>query len=148
MAKCNNCQLGFSLLEVIFVLAVLALFAAVIGPIYRAVETKNNLDIAVASVVEGLRRAQAEAQNGRADTTWGLNITSGSETVFAGSSFASRQTTYDETLSLPGATTVSGLTQIIFNKISGLPQSTGTTTLANGFGSRQIFINAAGTLSY
>lgn len=148
MRKSKKYEFGFSLLEVIFVLAILALFGAVVGPVYRAVQTKSNLDIAASSIVQALRRAQSEAQNGRADTTWGVNITSSSETVFAGSSFATRQTVYDETLSLPGAITVSGLTQIVFNKISGLPQSTGTTTVANGFGSKQIVINAAGTINY
>jgi len=148
MRKKQKNILGFTLLEVAFVLGVLALFAAIVGPVYRSLQTKNNLSIATTSVVEAIRRAQTLAENGKADLTWGVNLTSGNLTVFAGSSFASRQSAYDENLNLPGGIAVSGLSQIVFNKLTGLPQSTGTTTISNAFGCSQIGINAAGTVNY
>jgi hypothetical protein len=112
------------------------------------VQVKNNLDIATTSVVQALRRAQAQAQNGRLDSNWGVNVTSSSAIVFSGNNYAGRQANYDETLPLPGVATISGLTQEVFNKFTGLPQSVGTTTITNSFGVRQIFINAAGTINY
>jgi prepilin-type N-terminal cleavage/methylation domain-containing protein len=139
---------GFSLIEVMVVVALLALFAAAIGPVYNTVQSKNNLDVATAGVVQSLRRAQSSAESGNADSNWGVKLSATSTIVFAGNPYASRQASFDEKLDLPGAVTVSGLLEIVFNKFSGLPQSTGTTTITNPFGSKNIILNGAGTISY
>ncbi len=135
-------------MEVLVVFALLALFAGAVGPVYRSVQTKNNLDSAVIGSVSAIRRAQASAESGNGDSNWGVKITDTSATVFAGSSYATRQTSYDEKLDFPGATTISGNSEIIFAKFTGLPQTIGTTTIANPFGSKNLVINEAGTITY
>ncbi len=144
----NSKLKGFSLLEVIVVAALLAVFAGAIGPVYRVIQTKNNLDIAAAGSVSALRRAQAAAQSGNADSDWGVKLTATSTIVFAGSSFSSRQSMYDEKLNFPGGILISGNSEIVFSKFSGTPQITGTTTLTSPFGSKDIILNGAGTINY
>ena len=130
------------------VIALLVIFASVIGPVYRTVQSKNNLEVATAGAATALRRAQASAESGNADANWGVKLSSASIIVFAGNSYASRQSAYDEKLDMPGAIQVSGNTEIIFNKFAGIPQTTGTTTITNAFGSKNLILNAQGTVNY
>ncbi len=143
-----NKNLGFSLLEVVFVLGVLALVASISAPIYHAISEKNNLDIATQGLVQAMRRAQTLAQNGKADSAWGVNIASNSVTVFAGLNYLSRIPSYDETYYFPGSVRSSGLNQIVFSKLTGQPQTTGTTTITSGFGNKTVVINQVGSISY
>jgi prepilin-type N-terminal cleavage/methylation domain-containing protein len=60
-----------------------------------------------------------------------------------------RDTSYDETYQTSSAITPSGLTEIVFNKMTGLPKSTGTITLTSTNGeTRTITINSEGQVSY
>ncbi len=139
---------GFSLIEVMVVVGLLALFAGAVGPVYRTVQTKTNLDIAVAGVASAYRRAQAASQSGNADANWGVKFFTTHTVVFAGNSYAVRQASYDEKLDFPDDTTVSGNTEVVFTKFTGLPQATGTTTVTNSFGSKNLIVNAQGTVTY
>jgi prepilin-type N-terminal cleavage/methylation domain-containing protein len=139
---------GFSLVEVIVVVGLLAFFGSVVGPVYKTVQTKGNLDIATVGTVSAIRRAQVAAESGNADSAWGVKISATSTIVFAGNSFDTRNVIYDEKIDMPSSITVSGTSEIIFSKFSGLPQPIGTTTLTSLFGSKNIILNNAGTISY
>lgn len=139
---------GFSLIEVMVVVAILALFATTAGPVYRAVQVKNDLESATIGAVSSLRRAQAAAESGNVDSNWGVRFFSTSAIVFAGSSYASRQTSYDERLDFPGSITVAGNTEVVFAKFTGLPQVVGTTTITNPSGTKSLVLNAVGTINY
>ena len=148
VSRANYKMQGFSLVEGMVVAGLFALFAGVVGPVYRTVQTKNNLDVAVTGVASALRRAQAVAQSGNADVNWGVKLFATHIVVFAGNSYALRQASYDEKLDFPGAITVSGNTEVVFAKFTGLPQATGTITITNPFGSRNVIVNAQGTITY
>lgn len=139
---------GFSLIEVMAVVAILAVCAAAVGPVYRVVQVKNDLESATVGAVSSLHRAQAAAQSGNADTNWGVKFFSTNAVVFAGSSYASRQTSYDERLDFPGSITVAGNTEVVFTKFTGLPQVVGTTTITNPSGTKSLVLNGVGTINY
>ena len=57
--------------------------------------------------------------------------------------------TFDEVFSMPTSITVSGLGEIVFEKFTGEPQNTGTTTLTSvNNETRSVNINSKGTISY
>jgi prepilin-type N-terminal cleavage/methylation domain-containing protein len=140
---------GFTLLEVLLSVAAIAIIAGISVPLYQSFQNRNDLDIAAVSTAQTLHRAQALAQAVDGDTSWGVNIQSGSITLFKGTSYAARDTAYDEVFDVPTSIAPSGISEIIFAKFTGLPQITGTITFtSNNNETRNITINAKGMVGY
>jgi prepilin-type N-terminal cleavage/methylation domain-containing protein len=140
---------GFTLLEVVLSVAALAAIAGVGIPVYQSFQVRNDLDVAVAEIVQSAHRAQTLAQASDRDTSWGVRVQVGSIVVFSGTSYAARTAAYDEVFDLPASMTPSGLSEVVFTKFTGLPQQTGTITLtANANEVRTISINTKGVVSY
>lgn len=142
---------GFTLLEVLLSIALLGLIAGFSAPLYVSFQNRNDLDIATASVVQNLRRAQMLAQSSTNDQAWGIKLENANLIVFRGASFASRNASFDEIYPLSSSLVFSGLTEIIFTKFSGLPTapSVGTVTLTNvNNETRNIIINDQGMFDY
>lgn len=140
---------GFTLLEILLSVALMAVFAAVSMTVYQAFQERNELDIAAVTTTQTLRRAQMLSQAVDGDTNWGVKIQSGSITLFKGTSFASRDSSYDEVFDVPTNIIPSGVSEIVYAKFTGLPQSTGTITFTSSTNEvRNITINSKGTVSY
>ena len=107
------------------------------------------MDIATVEITQSARRAQVLAQTVDGDISWGIKIQLGSLIMFKGASYTTRDTNFDEVFEIPTSITPSGVTEIIFTKFTGLPQTTGTFTLtSNTNETRNITINAKGTVNY
>jgi len=145
MARNNN---GFTLLEVLLSVSIIGMVVAVSMPVYVGMLTKNDLDVAAATVAQSIRRAAIRSQGVDGDTGWGVKVQNGASTIFKGNTFASRDTAFDETTSVSPNITVSGLSEIILTKFTGVPVATGTLTLATGHDTATISVNAQGTVSY
>ncbi len=141
---------GFTLIEVLLALALVALLVGVSLPIYYTLFAKNNLDIAKNQVAQSLGRASFLSSASDGDMTWGVKILLGSVIVFKGTNYATgRDATYDEEYATSSAVIPSGLTEVVFNKMTGLPQTTGTIILTSTNGEvRTITINNKGAVSY
>lgn len=140
---------GFTLIEVMLSVAVIAIVAGISAPVYQSFQVRNDLDIATVSTAQGLRRAQVLAQAVDGDTSWGLRIQSGNLTLFKGVSYAGRDTIADEVTLVPTSITPSGVSEVVYSKFTGLPQTTGTLTLtSNANETRTITINAKGMVNY
>lgn len=148
MFKRLNSKQGFTLLELLLSVAIIAILAGLSLPVYRTLLSKNDLDIATTTTAQSLRRAQMLSQAVDGDTTWGLKIQSSSIVIFKGASFASRDTTFDETFSMPSTIGVLGTTEIVFAKMTGLPQSTGTVSLTSETDTKTVTINGKGTVTF
>lgn len=145
--KQNNA--GFTLLEVLLSVAIIALIAGLGTPVYQSFQTRNDLDVAANTVAQSLRRAQVLARASDGDTTWGVDVRSGGTTVYKGPSYAARDSTLDELFDVPTSITPSGIGGTVFSKFTGLPQTTGTITLtSNANETRTITINEKGTITY
>lgn len=139
---------GFSLLEVLLSIAVIAILAGLSLPITRTMLTKNDLDVATSTVAQTLRRAQILSQAVDGDTSWGVKVQSGSITLFKGTSYAARDASYDENFDLVSSITPSGTTEYVFSKLSGLPQTIGTITLTTESDTRTVTVNEKGMVNY
>lgn len=139
---------GFSLIEVLLSVAIIGTLAGLSLPVYASFQSRNDLDLTTQSVADALRRAQVYARGVSGDSQWGVAFQSSSVTLFKGSSFATRDTAYDEVISLPGIST-SGLTEVLFSKLSAVPSTTGSIALTTNTNEvRTITINAKGMVSY
>ncbi len=140
---------GFTLIEMLLVIAIIAIISGISIPVYQSFQVRNDLDIATASIVQSLRRAAVLSQAVDNDTSWGVYVTSGSLTLFKGTSYATRDSNFDELFDIPLTITPSGVSEIVFTKFTGLPQTTGTITLtSNTNETRTITINAKGMVNY
>ena len=141
---------GFTLLEVLLSVGMMAILAGIGAPIYARSQTKNDLDTSVQIWVESLRRATVLAAGVDGDSTWGVAFTSGAITVFRGASYAARDTNYDEVFPIPTTISASGLTEVVMTKLTGYPGTTGTTTVGSSAltDTAGVTINSKGMVSY
>lgn len=140
---------GFTIIEMLLTLAVISVIVALSAPVYQSFQVRNDLDIAVNTISQSFYRAQVQSQSVASDTTWGLNIHSGGITIFQGENYDKRVEAFDETFDLPTSITPSGLTEVVFNKLSGWPMSTGTVILNSSTNeTRSIKINPKGMVDY
>lgn len=144
-----SCQAGFTLMEILLVMALLVIVASFSLPIFTAVQSRSDLDNTAIMIAQTLRRAQILTQAVDGDTTWGVYLAAGSLTLFKGSSFASRETNYDEVFDLATNITPSDLTEIVYSKFYGLPQVTGAITLTSiNNNIKTLNLNAKGAVDY
>lgn len=145
----SSTSTGFTLLEVLLSVGLITILAGLSMPVAQRFQVQNDMTIASTTIAQNLRRAQLESQAVDGDSTWGVKIQSGSIVMFQGASYASRIATYDELFDLPTSITPSGLGEVVFAKMTGLPQSTGTVTLTDNAGVvKAIVVNSKGTINY
>lgn len=142
-------QNGFSLLEISMAIAILAIIVGLGMPIFNNFKIKNDLDNARNTIVYSLRRAQGLSQVMEEDDTWGVYIESGKVVLFKGSTYAGRNTDYDEENTILGSLQISGINEIVFDKLTGLPQTTGDINLTSNANETSIItVNSKGMVSY
>jgi prepilin-type N-terminal cleavage/methylation domain-containing protein len=140
---------GFTLIEVLLSIAIIAILAGASVPVYASFQNRNTLDVATNTLVVGLRRAQGKAQGVAEDSQWGVRIETGSVTVFKGNNFVGRDTSFDEVYSIVSSISLSGTQEYIFAKNTGLPNATGNLTLTSvNNESRTVSMNAKGMVDY
>lgn len=111
-------------------------------------QVRSEMDNTLTTVAQTLRRAQLLSQTNERDSTWGMRVQSGSVTLFRGNTYASRDTSFDEIVTTSSSITPSGITEVVYSKMTGLPNTTGTLTLSATNDTRTIVINAKGALTY
>jgi prepilin-type N-terminal cleavage/methylation domain-containing protein len=114
---------GFTFIEIILVMGIMAILAGFAVPLYGSLRIRNDLTVATNTTVQLLNRAQTLARAMREDDAWGVSVVSGEVTLFRGSDFATRITTFDEVFKLPGGITSAGNVPLYFEKFSATPRS-------------------------
>ena len=139
---------GFTALELILVLAIFVVTAGVTLPFLGKFRTSETLETHAQEIVQTLRRAQHKSLAGQRDSAWGVQFQAGEYILFAGTSYATRNTAFDESHKVTGNFTFSGSGELVFRKISGAAMTGGTVTLAHtDAGSRSVEVNSAGAIS-
>ncbi|HSX16945.1 MAG TPA: prepilin-type N-terminal cleavage/methylation domain-containing protein [Patescibacteria group bacterium] len=140
---------GFTLVEMLLSVVIIMLVAGLSLPVYESFTRRNDLDLAAQNVAMTMRRAEAYARSMNYDNAWSVEVQSSTITLFQGTSFGSRNTAFDETVTIPSSITPSGLGEVQFAKFSALPNTTGTVTLtSNTNDTRTVTVNAKGVVTY
>jgi len=140
---------GFTLIEILLSVALIAAMFAVTGPVLNSFYLWNELNVTATETAQSLRRAQALARAGDHDSEWGVHVGAGQVVLFQGSTYAGRVASYDELFTYPTAILAGGLTDIAFSKNTGVPTVTGTVTFTSPQNqTKTISVNSVGTVSY
>jgi len=147
--KNRHAKNGFTIIELLLSISIIVILSGILIPVSRSFQLLNDLDVAVNTVVQTLRRAQILSQSMDGDNSWGVYIQSGDITLFQGISYVSRDSSFDEVFHLASVITVSGLAEIIFDKFSGTTQTVGTLVLTSANNEvREIVINEKGSIDF
>jgi prepilin-type N-terminal cleavage/methylation domain-containing protein len=140
---------AFTLIEMLLSIAVVAILAGIMVPIFLSFQTRNDVDIASLALVRSIRRAEQLSRNGEGDSAWGVNLLSGEITGFRGGSYADRDATYDEIFFIPSNISFTGTSSMVFSKLYGWPSASSTINLTSVNNEiRTININSKGSVSY
>jgi len=140
---------GFSLLEVLLVTTIAAMIFFVAIPyslnFYRAQLVEDTR----ANIIDALQRARHNAILQKEDSDFGVTLSevANSYIIFQGSSYNTRIAVQDEVFPVVDSIILGGLADVIFSKLTGLPNATGTITLTYGIISKGIFVNDFGIAS-
>lgn len=142
-------QAGFTLIEMLLSVTIIAMLAGMTVPVYDTFVRRNDLDLTTQSLAATLRRAEQYARLQNGDASWGVHVDPTTVTLFKGTNFGARDTTYDETLNIPGSITPGGLSEVQFAKFSGAPNTTGSITLTSSTSdTRTVTVNSEGMVDY
>lgn len=140
---------GFTLPEVLLSITLLSIIGGMTIPMYRTFMVRNDLDISVMTIAQNLRRAQALSESGDGDTTWGVRVGVGSILIYKGASYISRDSSFDENTSIPTTIIPTGINEVVFSKMTGMPNATGTFILTSQNNeTRTVTINEKGMVDY
>lgn len=148
--KMSNVKNGFTFIEILLSIVIIVAMTSVAVPIYQSFQVRNDLDIAVNTIAQTIRRAQVLAQANDGDSNWGIKIQAGSIVLFRGDSYLSKDSGYDEIFDLASSIDSStGLGEIIFTKFTGEPDNTGDIILTSTINeTRTMTINEKGMIDF
>lgn len=147
-------QKGFTLLELLIVIGILAIISVAGVASYRSFGVNVKIDGVVKVMASDLRQAQANAMIGKNGFKWGVHIVNSANDYYEIFStpdvYANASTTVDATTTLPLGITFSdpvssASKDIIFSKISGTTTATSTTLVSENL-TKIINISAIGTI--
>lgn len=145
---CKHKQAGFTLLELMLVVAMMGLIAVFSITLGSGFLWRSDLSSAVSTTVASLRHAQALARAQAGDMDWGVHIGNNQLIVFQGNNFVSRDITKDEEYDLNSVTILVPI-NVIYHKFSGEPYSSSSEiSLTTNKETTIINVNAEGTVSY
>ena len=146
---------GFTLLELLLTVAIISIIGIMSTGFYSRFFLQNAVSNTADQLTADFRKAQMYSMTGKynlTNTTWGVRYDSNTITLFLGSSYATRNTAFDEKFTVHPSVTVNGFTEIVFAKTTGLPtggdpSNTPTIVISGGNTSKTITLNAQGVAS-
>ncbi len=140
---------GFSLLELLVVIALMGMLFGMTVPIGVGYIGKNNVTVAKETVVNTLRTAQHNAVNMQQDSKWGVYTQTNSLILYVGDTYATRETTFDLPHDLPNGIVITSGLDINFTKLAGEASTNATIIVSHSQSpSKTVQINTDGIISH
>ncbi|MBI2337950.1 prepilin-type N-terminal cleavage/methylation domain-containing protein [Candidatus Daviesbacteria bacterium] len=139
---------GFTLIELILVVAIISFIALLSSPFYSRFLLQNAVDNTKDQLVGSLRKAQTYSMMGKRGSAWSVNFSTNTITLYKGTSFASRDASFDEKFSVNPNVSVAGITDISFARATGLPAPAGATiNISSANNNKSVTVNSQGVVS-
>ncbi len=139
---------GFTLMELVTVMGILAILAAVIIPSYQYWQQFSTIDAVHHEVVQQLRLAEARARQGELNSGHGIYAESTQYTVYVGNSYLTRDPVLDKVFELHDMVLFPANVDVQFRRATGKPISAVTLSLMSTINNSEelITINSAGVV--
>lgn len=139
---------GFTLIELILVLAIMLTISVMAPTFYSRFLLQNAVANTSDQLTGSLRKAQLYSMVGKQNSAWSVNFSASTITVYKGNNFASRETSFDEKFSVNTNVSISGITDINFARLTGVPTPTSSTiNISSGSNFDTIIVNSQGVVS-
>jgi prepilin-type N-terminal cleavage/methylation domain-containing protein len=130
MFKRSHC--GFTLIELIIVIALIGLLVLLAIPFYQSLQLKADLNQVGEKLASDLRRQQTYATSGKGVSAWGVRFNADSYTLFKGISFSLRDPAVDEIVNLPSSVRLFfPMSEVVFGTPLGNASVSGQLILTN-----------------
>ena len=134
--------LGLTLIELLLVISIIMILGTFSSVFYSNLLSRNAVSNTAEQLVGQLRKAQIYTMEGKGNDSWGVRIEPSQIVLFAGSTSA-----FDEVFSVNQNISVTGFTQVLFSKPSGIPDSTPTITVSGNNNTETITVNSEGMIN-
>jgi prepilin-type N-terminal cleavage/methylation domain-containing protein len=151
----NFYKKGLTVIEILMVIAILAILAAIILPQFSKMRENQLLKNAISDILSSLNKAQSQTLASVNSSEYGVHFQSDRVIIFKGKVFSSSAEDNETILigepvgisnvTLGGVSGASG--DMYFNRLSGAPSATGTVAVSASSISKIITIFATGTVS-
>jgi len=127
-------QRGFTLVEVIVSISIFIILATLVFLSASSFRATSDLSTTVSNVIADLRFLQSQTIASKNESQYGIKIEQDKFTLFKGSSYSTRDTSYDEVRDLPSRIDISswsvgGGDEVVFERVSGSTNNAGSITL-------------------
>jgi prepilin-type N-terminal cleavage/methylation domain-containing protein len=144
---------GITVLELLIVLAVFSLLAVVVLPQFSKIRERQIASNSLNIVVESLAKSKADTLASVDGYNYGVQFENNRVIIFRGNTYNSQDVNnvIYNIVSPSSITNISlsgGGSALYFNKLSGLPNKSGSVTLTTGSVVKNITINSLGVLSF
>lgn len=139
---------GMTLIEILLSMALLAVVAGAGLSMGLGVYVNDSSRRVASEVSHALRIAERSSIGAIGSSTWGVSYLTDKAVFFKGSSYATRDTSYDLEYRFGAAIVAStSLSEIVFALYTGLPSATGTIELTSYGGGREfVEVNNTGAV--
>ena len=138
---------GYTFIELLVVILLVLLLFSLSTPFYSRFVLQDAVDNTANQLAGSLRKAQMYSMTGKQNGSWGVHYDSFTITFFKGSSYATRNSAFDEKYSVNQNISISGFSDVVFSKVTGLPSTTPTVTISGGGSSKIISVNTQGIVN-
>ena len=144
----KNTVHGFTLIELLLVISIVLIIGTFSVIFFSRFLTQNAVANTQDQLIGQLRKAQIYSMTGKQNSAWSVNYSPNTITLYIGTTFAGHNTAFDEKFSVNSNISVSGITDVNFARMTGLPTpATSSITVSSGTNSRNISINTQGVAS-
>jgi prepilin-type N-terminal cleavage/methylation domain-containing protein len=147
-----NFKKGFTVLEILIVLGIMAILVTIILPSFRTMRSNEVLKATTSEIFSALGKAKSGTLSSVNSSEYGVHFESDLIVIFKGTSYSSSDVN-NENISITSPASISainltgGAVDLYFDRLSGAPNKTGTITVSTSSFSKIITISSTGTIS-
>lgn len=130
---------GLTFIEVILVLTIVLTIGTMAASFSGNFFFSKNVSNFYEMFRSDIRQAQLYSMEGRGGSEWGVALRGRSLILFRGSSYASRESAFDESVSIPGIVAFSGFDEVVMERGTGRLSGTMTDLRMEGSGEVRSF---------
>ncbi len=141
---------GVSLIEILVAVVILLVILAVVLTSFSTLRNRQSLQSATTEIISVLKKANSQTLASIDSSTYGVHFSTNALIIFKGSSYPSGT---DETINIALPAYISNISlsgggnDVYFSRLTGVPNKTGTITVAVPNATKTITIGATGIIS-